>query len=55
MYANTYETGEFTMNVVTNTNSRVKGTFSGALEYYNIDTQQVESVTVTEGSFDLSR
>lgn len=54
-YANTYETGEFTMNVVTNSPSRLKGTFSGLLEYYNIDTQQIESVTVTEGSFDISR
>jgi hypothetical protein len=54
-YAAAYETGEFTMNVITNNNSRLRGTFSGVLKYYNIDTQQVETATVTEGTFDITR
>ncbi len=54
-YANAYETGEFTMNVVINSDSRIKGTFSGLLNYYNMNTQQFETVSVTEGSFDISR
>lgn len=54
-YANAYETGEFAMNVEINSNSRLKGTFSGLLNYFNTNTQQVETVSVTEGSFDISR
>lgn len=52
-YQPSEDTAVMSSNVTENTGSRVKGTFSGNLTNYNSTTMLYESVTVTNGSFDV--
>lgn len=45
--------GNLNNNVIVNSNNRLQGTFSGTITRYNNQTQQEETINVTEGSYNI--
>lgn len=45
----------FNINTLTNNNDKLKGTFAGTVSYWDNDTQETVTKTVTEGTFDINR
>ncbi|PKP19280.1 MAG: hypothetical protein CVU07_00135 [Bacteroidetes bacterium HGW-Bacteroidetes-23] len=43
----------FTIAIIENSNNRLKGTFTGNILHYNNVTDEYESVTLSEGTFDF--